>query len=174
MMEKLDRNIKLILTDIDGVWTDGGMYYDQMGNELKRFCTYDGGAVSYAHKFGMKVGIITGEETKIVENRAKKLKVDFLFQGVSNKLNVVNNLCKKEGYDLKEIAYIGDDVPDIPLLSSGVYSACPANAFDYVKKNCNVVLTKEGGDGAFREFVELIINKKYKTISILQALEKKF
>lgn len=73
---------KLILTDIDGVWTDGGMYYDQTGNEWKKFNTYDSAGVLLAHKYQIPVGIITGEETKIVQRRAEKLKIDFLYQGV--------------------------------------------------------------------------------------------
>ena len=170
MKEKLNK-IKLILTDIDGVWTDGGMYYDQEGNELKHFCTYDGGGVYYAHKFGIKVGIITGENTRIVENRAKKVKIDFLFQGVSNKMDIINKLCTEGGYCIEEIAYIGDDVPDVEVLKSGVFSACPANAFGYVQDVCDLVLHKKGGEGAFREFVEYIICTKTKTKDLLEALK---
>ena len=169
-MEKSSR-VKVIFTDIDGVWTDGSMYYDQQANEFKRFCTYDGGGVYYAHVFGLKVGIITGEKTKIVENRAKKVKADYCFQGVTNKLKILNKFCLDEGLCLNEIAYIGDDVLDVPILKSGVYSACPANAFDYVKKVCDVVLQKKGGEGVFREFVELIITSKYHTTDLLGALD---
>ena len=86
---------KLILTDIDGVWTDGGMYYDQTGNELKKFHTYDAAGVLLAHKLNIPVGIITGENTKIVRRRAEKLKVDYLFQGIKDKLTVALDLCNK-------------------------------------------------------------------------------
>ena len=85
--------IKLILTDIDGVWTDGGMYYDQTGNEWKKFHTYDSAGVLFAHKLNIPVGIITGEKTDIVQRRAEKLKVDYLYQGVQNKLQVAQQLC---------------------------------------------------------------------------------
>ena len=83
---------QLILTDIDGVWTDGGMYYDQSGNELKKFNTSDSAGILMAHYFGIKVGIITGETTSIVERRANKLKIDYLYQGVTDKYIVLHNL----------------------------------------------------------------------------------
>ena len=108
-------NIKLILTDIDGVWTDGGMYYDQTGNEWKKFHTYDSAGVLFAHKKNIPVGIITGENTVIVQRRADKLKVDYLFQGVKNKLEVVIQLCEDLNIKLENVAYIGDDINDIAL-----------------------------------------------------------
>ena len=86
---------KLILTDIDGVWTDGGMYYDETGNEWKKFHTYDSAGVLFAHENNIPVGILTGEKTNIVQRRAEKLKIDFLFQGVKNKLEVAHQLCEK-------------------------------------------------------------------------------
>lgn len=145
---------KLFLTDIDGVWTDGGMYYDQQGNQLKRFHTYDSAGVLFSHLLNIPVGIITGEETEIVKRRAEKLKVDFLFQGVKNKLETVTKLCVKLGISLEEVAYIGDDLNDIELLQSVGIAAVPANAPSYVQKVANFVTIKRGGEGAFREFVE--------------------
>lgn len=148
---------KLILTDIDGVWTDGGMYYDQLGNEWKRFCTYDGAGVSLAHSKGIPVGIITGENTKIVERRAQKLKVDYLFQGITDKLKVAQDLCKTLSIELSDVAYIGDDLADIRLLEKVGYSGAPANAVRQVKEIVMSVGVIKGGEGAFREFVENIL-----------------
>lgn len=148
---------KLILTDIDGVWTDGGMYYDQTGNEWKKFHTYDSAGVLLAHKFHIPVGIVTGENTKIVERRAQKLKVDFLFQGVSDKLKVVKDLLEQLNLTLKEVAYIGDDIGDVELLKVVGISAAPANAPIYIRDIVDMRLIKKGGEGAFREFVESII-----------------
>ena len=124
-------NIKLILTDIDGVWTDGGMYYDQSGNEWKKFHTYDSAGVFFAHRAGIPVGILTGETTSIVKRRAEKLGVDYLFQGVTNKLEIAQGLCGELCISLDEVAYIGDDLNDIELLRkvgvscecSGVYTS---------------------------------------------------
>ena len=148
---------KLILTDIDGVWTDGGMYYDQTGNEWKKFHTYDSAGVLFAHQNEIPVGIITGEDTEIVARRASKLKIDYLFQGVKNKLEVAENLCKQLNISLDEVAYIGDDLGDIELLNNVGISATPNSAPEYVKKYSQMVMTKNGGEGVFREFVEKIL-----------------
>lgn len=148
---------KLILTDIDGVWTDGGMYYDQTGNEWKKFHTYDSAGILFAHQRGIKVGIITGETTEIVARRAAKLKVDFLFQGVKDKLTVAKELCSKHGITLQEIAYIGDDINDVELLSNVGIAGVPSSAPAYIRRLANVPLEKKGGEGVFREFVEFIL-----------------
>ena len=152
---------KLILTDIDGVWTDGGMYYDHTGNEFKKYNTSDSAGILFCRLLNISVGIITGEENNIVKNRAKKLGVDLLFMGIKNKLQVVENLCLKYNILISEVAYIGDDINDIQVLMNVGISACPVNAPHYVKKHCNLVLTKEGGDGVFREFVEKIIGEEH-------------
>ena len=148
---------KLILTDIDGVWTDGGMYYDQTGNEWKKFHTYDSAGVLFAHQNEIPVGIITGEDTEIVARRAAKLKINYLFQGVKNKLEVAENICKELNISLDEVAYIGDDLGDIELLKNVGISATPNSAPEYVKKYSQMVMTKNGGEGVFREFVEKIL-----------------
>jgi 3-deoxy-D-manno-octulosonate 8-phosphate phosphatase (KDO 8-P phosphatase) len=147
-------SIKIIFTDIDGVWTDGGMYYDQNGNELKKFHTYDSAGVLISHKYGIPVAIITGEETEIVSNRAKKIHVDYVFQGAKNKLSIAQALCVKLGINLNESAFIGDDINDLELLNSVGFSAAPINAHHLVKKLVNYITTTQGGEGAFREFVE--------------------
>ncbi len=149
---------KLILTDIDGVWTDGGMYYDNNGNELKKFHTYDSAGVLFCNKLNIPVGILTGEQTEIVANRAKKLKIELLYQGVVNKLDVANDLCEKYSIDLADVAYIGDDLNDIKLLKAVGISACPSSSPDYIKDIVDVVLKKNGGEGVFREFVEFLFN----------------
>lgn len=148
---------KLILTDIDGVWTDGGMYYDQTGNEWKKFNTSDSAGVIFAKRLNIPIGIITGENTQIVERRAQKLHIDYVIQGQLEKLQVAKELCEKLGIDLKEVAYIGDDIVDIELLKAVGIAGVPASAPDYIKPLGNIKLTKNGGDGVFREFVEKII-----------------
>ena len=148
---------KLILTDIDGVWTDGGMYYDQTGNEWKKFNTSDSAGVVFAHRLNIPVGIITGENTEIVARRAKKLNVDHVCQGAKDKLSVALQLCKELGIDIKDVAYIGDDIGDIALLRAAGIAGVPAYAPEYIKQLSHFELSKKGGDGAFREFVETII-----------------
>jgi len=148
---------KLIITDIDGVWTDGGMYYDETGNELKKFNTSDSAGVFFCRKAGIPVAIITGEDTRIVQRRAAKLKVDHLFMGVEDKLRCAGELCDRLNITLKDVAYIGDDLNDVTLLKQVGLSACPANAPDYIKKICQWNLPVRGGDGAFRAFVEKLL-----------------
>lgn len=148
---------KLILTDIDGVWTDGGMYYDASSVELKKFHTYDSAGVLFAHSFNIPVGIVTGENTQIVRRRADKLKVDYCFLGVKNKLKVVSHLANELNIDLENIAYIGDDLNDLNVLQRVGYRGVPASAPLYIQKYANISLSKKGGEGVFREFVEAII-----------------
>ncbi len=148
---------KLILTDIDGVWTDGGMYYDQMGNEWKKFHTYDSAGVLWAHKLKIPVGIITSEDTQIVKRRAEKLNVEYLFQGIMEKLGCVSNLCSELGITLADVAYIGDDIGDFNLLKSVGFAGVPSSAPAYIQDLANYKLSKKGGEGVFREFVESIL-----------------
>lgn len=153
----MKKTLKLVLTDIDGVWTDGGMYYDQTGNEWKKFHTYDSAGVLFCHQRNIPVGILTGEETDIVKRRAEKLKIDYLFQGVQNKLEVARQLCQELKINLNEVAYIGDDLNDIELLKEVGISATPSTAPEYIKSIVTITTDKGGGEGAFREFVEKIL-----------------
>lgn len=148
---------KLVLTDIDGVWTDGGMYYDNNGSEWKKFNTSDSAGVLFCHKLKIPVGIITSENTEINKRRADKLKIDYLFQGASDKFLVATSLVAELGIELKDVAYIGDDIGDVALLKTVGISAAPMNAPEYIKKIASFVTQKKGGDGAFREFVETIL-----------------
>lgn len=147
-------DIKLFITDIDGVWTDGGMYYDETGNEWKKFNTSDSAGVIFLRLLNIPVAIITGETTRIVQIRAKKLGVDYLFMGISNKLQVAENLCSKLNIRLDEVGFIGDDINDIILLKKVGISATPLNAPEYIKQIVNWIIPVKGGDGAFRAFVE--------------------
>lgn len=151
---------KLVITDIDGVWTDGGMYYDQTGNEWKKFNTSDSAGIIFCHKLNIPVAIITGERTEIVERRAKKLKIDYLYQGVTNKVDVASELCDKLNISLSDVAYIGDDINDLGLLKHVGISGAPDNAAEYIKAVVKIVTKRKGGDGAFREFVEIIIGDR--------------
>ncbi|MCG3714308.1 cytidylyltransferase domain-containing protein [Aliarcobacter butzleri] len=162
LTNKTKPNIKLFLSDVDGTLTDAGMYYGENGEEFKKFNTHDGKGFELLRKAGIKTGIITSENTKIVENRAKKLKVDFLYQGLEHKgkLDIAKEICKELNITLDEVAYTGDDINCKELLSSVGIAACPANALDEIKNIPNIIkLSKSGGDGAVREFVELIVNK---------------
>lgn len=151
-------NIKIVLSDVDGVLTDGGMYYTESGDEIKKFCVYDGMAFKILQDHGYKVGIITTEDMNINRRRAKKLNLDYDFHGINDKLNAIKKLCEKEKIDIKQVAYIGDDINCFELLSNVGIAACPLNAVDKVKKIEGIIhLNKVGGDGVFREFINYLI-----------------
>lgn len=152
--------IKLFLTDVDGVLTDGGMYYSETGDELKKFNTRDGMGFHLLREAGIKSGIITTENTQIVERRAAKLKVDYVYQGknTGGKLQTALEICRKEGITLAEAAYIGDDINCYDLLCNVGMAACPADAVEKIKTIPNIkILRKKGGEGVVREFIEIIL-----------------
>jgi len=160
-------NIKVFLSDVDGVMTDAGMYYTESGDEFKKFNTHDGMGFNLLQRAGIKIGIITTENTKIVERRAAKLKMDYLYQGKGwgGKLSAALDVCEKEGITLKEVAYVGDDVNCIELLQEVGVAACPANATPRVKAIPGIIhLQKSGGEGAVREFAEMILDNKLPAI----------
>ncbi len=151
------QKIKLFLSDVDGVMTDSGMYYTENGDEFKKFNTHDGMAFNLLKAAGIKTGIITTENTKIVERRAAKLKVDYVYQGAGfkGKLEAALDICAKENISINEVAYIGDDINCLDLLKAVGIAACPANATKHVKAITGIIhLVKNGGEGAIREFVD--------------------
>jgi N-acylneuraminate cytidylyltransferase len=155
------KEIKLVLSDVDGVLTDSGMYYSESGDELKKFNTHDGMGFQLLRENGIKTGIITSEKTDIVLRRAKKLQIDYLYQGKKEggKLATVKEICEKEKISLENIAYIGDDINCLELLANVGLAACPSDAVDKVKEISNInILSRKGGEGVFREFVEIILN----------------
>lgn len=160
---------KLILTDIDGVWTDGGMYYDGTNVELKKFHTYDSAGVLFAHHLGIPVGILTGENTEIVQRRATKLKVDYCYLGCKDKVAITSQLCEDLGITFEDVAYIGDDLNDLKLLKLVGWAGVPSSAPKYIQELTNVHVKKKGGEGAFREFVETILGEEI-IMSILDDL----
>ncbi len=157
---KHTHKIKLFLSDVDGTLTDGGMYYSENGDEQKKFNTRDGMGFQLLHEAGIKTGIITSENTKIVENRAKKLKIDYLCQSRRDggKVSAAQDLCNELGITLDEVAYIGDDINCYELLSKVGIAACPKDASDIVKKIKGIiVMNTDGGYGCVREFIERIL-----------------
>lgn len=152
--------IKLFITDIDGVWTDGGMYYASDGTELKKFSTADSAGVLLLGLLGIPVAIITGENTRMVDDRAKKLRIERVHQGIRNKVACAEKILEEFDFGFESVAYIGDDINDLALLAKVKLSACPDNAPDYVKDRVDWKLPVKGGDGAFRYFVERYLKEK--------------
>lgn len=150
--------IKLFATDIDGTMTDAGMYYTEDGIELKKFNFRDGMGFKLLREAGIKTAIITSEASAMVKKRADKLKVDYLSMGSWEKLDFVKNICKDLDITLDEVAYIGDDINDIELLQAVKYKACPNDAVKKVKEIEDIIiLENKGGEGAVREFIELLL-----------------
>lgn len=156
------KKVKLFLCDVDGTLTDGGMYYTENGDELKKFNTRDGMGFQLLREAGVKTGIITSENTKLVENRAKKLKADFLYQGKRDggKLSVAKEICGQLGITLDEVAYIGDDMNCVELLEAVGVKACPADADKRVKEIPSIFVSlNKGGKGCVREFINKILDR---------------
>ncbi len=149
--------IKMFLTDCDGCLTDGGMYYAESGDELKRFNTLDGMAFKLLREKGIVTGIITGENRELNRRRAKKLKIDILEEGVSDKLSVVKSLCAERGIELRNVAYIGDDINDMEVIRAVGFGCSVPNGEDEVKAAAAYVTRKTGGAGVVREVVDLIL-----------------
>ena len=154
-------NVKLLLTDCDGVLTDGGVYYGATGEVMKRFFIRDGmGAERLKKLIGVETGIVTGELSESVKRRAEKLGIEELHLGVKVKLPKVAEIAQRRGLNLSEIAYIGDDVNDLEVLRAVGLSACPGDAMPEVKDICDFICHKPGGQGAFRELAEWIISER--------------
>jgi len=152
--------IKLIVLDVDGTLTDGGITYTNNGDELKTFDVADGLAIAtWTKKLGKKAAIITGRNSLIVERRAKDLKIEHLYQGVHNKDEVLENILKEEGITWNEVAAIGDDLNDFKMLKKAGLSFTPANGSKYIKEIVNIKCEAYGGSGAVREMIEYIIKE---------------
>jgi YrbI family 3-deoxy-D-manno-octulosonate 8-phosphate phosphatase len=153
------KKIKLVLTDVDGVLTDTGVYYGAEGEMLKRFSIRDGmGSERLLKICNIETGIITGELSPSVAKRAEKLKIKELHLGIKNKIEILRQIVTSRNITFEEIAYIGDDVNDIEVLEKVGLAVCPADAMDEVKKKVHYICAKNGGQGCFRELAELIIN----------------
>ena len=151
------RAIKLVLTDVDGVLTDAGMYYDAQGDALKKFNTRDGLGMEMLRRRGIQTGIITGEKTEMVAQRARKLKVDVLIQGCQDKWSALQQLLAERKLQLHEVAYIGDDLNDVEVLGRVGFAAVPADAMPAARARAHYVCSTKGGAGCFREFAERIL-----------------
>lgn len=152
--------IKLLITDVDGVLTDGGIIYDDNGLEYKRFNVKDGFIVSHLRKSGILVGAITGRNSKVVENRCEELNFDFHYHGVRDKAQKLEEILEVLDLMVEEVAYIGDDLIDLPLIRKVGFSACPADALPYISSHVDFVSSLNGGQGVFREVSDLILQSK--------------
>ena len=149
--------IKLLLLDVDGVLTDNRLIYGDDGQEYKAFYTRDGHAMVLIQKSGIDIGIITGRTSELVKKRMQDLKVKHLYQGVPDKLPTFQALMEKLGVSLDEVAYMGDDILDLPILRRVGFSACPKDSDPEVISRVDFISQFDGGRGAVREFCEFIM-----------------
>jgi YrbI family 3-deoxy-D-manno-octulosonate 8-phosphate phosphatase len=153
--------IKLLILDVDGVLTDGGMYVSENGDQQKRFHTHDGMALLHLAKIGVEVGIISsGFTSNIVQSRAALLGIQKCYVGREPKLAILQEWCTELGIELSQVAIIGDDINDLEIMKNVGLAVCPANAVNAVKSQSHIILTKKGGDGCVREFIDTYLLKE--------------
>jgi len=148
-------NIKFLVLDVDGVMTDGGMYYTEGGDQFKKFNTKDGMGIQLVLQKGMNVAFLSSGSTEhIIQNRAKTLGVERVYVGPRPKLEVLNEWCRELDITAENVAYVGDDINDLEVMDAVGFSGCPADAMEAIKLKANVVLIRNGGDACVREFVD--------------------
>jgi 3-deoxy-D-manno-octulosonate 8-phosphate phosphatase (KDO 8-P phosphatase) len=161
------KKIRLLLMDVDGVLTDGRIYLMSVASagaaaEMKVFYAHDGAGMKLAHRMGLKTGLITGRESAATAQRAHEMMIDFVYQGRAEKLGAYREILQRASARDEEAAYIGDDLPDVPLLERAGLAVATANAMPEVKKAAHYVTKARGGEGAAREVVELILKAQGK------------
>lgn len=157
---KATQALKILVLDVDGVLTDGSLYFSNSGEELKVFNSLDGHGIKMLKRAGIEVGIITGRTSKIVEHRASNLGIDILYQGREDKLQALNELLEGTDIDLAQVAYAGDDIPDLSAIENvGVGFSVP-NGHQDVRSAAAAVTASSGGAGAVREIADFILDCK--------------
>lgn len=154
------RKIRLLLLDVDGVMTDGGIYCSSRGEVMKKFNTKDGYGIVKLQRRGVRVGIITGRVSEIVAQRARELGIQDVYQNQEDKIEAYREISTRLGLSDDEVAYIGDDEPDLPVLRVAGFSAAPSDASPVVLKEVSYVCRMRGGCGAVREVVDLILQAR--------------
>lgn len=166
------KNIKAIFFDVDGVLTDGGIIYDNAGQELKRFNVKDGQIIKHLKQAEIITGVITGRESQVVINRCKELKIDVHRHGIHNKLEVFEQLLLEQGLEADQVAYIGDDINDLSVLTRCGLSATPADGHKAVKENVDLILEAKGGHGVLRELADLVLLEQEFYQGIIEKLKR--
>lgn len=155
----MKRTIQYLVIDVDGTMTDAGIYYDEQGNELKKFCTKDAAGFFAAHTAGIKIIVLTGRECAATTRRMTEMKVDYLFQNVKDKKSYLETFMEEKNIEKKELAYIGDDLNDLPPMSLAGFVGCPADSCKEVRKAADYISSVKGGYGAVRDVIEHILRE---------------
>lgn len=154
------KDIRMLVMDVDGTLTDGKIYMSATGELMKAFNIKDGYAIARLRDYGIEPVIITGRSSEIVNQRCKELKITELHQGIENKSFKLRDICKKHDIDLSQVAYIGDDLNDLPCMKICGFSACPSDAMKPVRDNVSYVCEAKGGEGAVRELIDYLLSKQ--------------
>lgn len=161
--------IKLVIFDVDGVLTSGHIFTGRDGEIMKQFHTHDGMGITAAHLAGLKTAIITGRESQMVKIRGAELKIGDIYQAAKDKIEALNELAAKHNLNMDEIAYVGDDLNDLAVIVQVGFACAPANAVPEVKERVHYTATKNGGQGAVREILELILKAQGKWENVVTA-----
>ena len=160
-MDKAQWNkIKYLIIDVDGTLTDAGIYYDENGNELKKFCTKDAAGFFAAHQVGIQIMILTGRECAATTRRMKEMKVEYLVQNCRDKVTYIQNFMRENHINREEIGYLGDDLNDFPGMQLCGFTGCPADACVEIKEYADYVATVKGGEGAVRNIIEYMLRTR--------------
>lgn len=170
MVTKAEK-IKLIVLDVDGTMTDGTIFLNNDGIETKAFNVKDGFSIVNGIKEGLKFGIITGRKSALVDKRAEELGIEYVFQGIGNKVEKLDELLKELNLAYEEVAYMGDDVNDLSVIKVAGLSAAPSDAVEEVLSKVHIVTKAIGGKGAVREFVEFIMKSQNKWKNVVKRYE---
>lgn len=165
--------IKLITIDVDGTLTDGSVYYDDKGNEIKKFSVKDGIIFEIAQYCGMKILILTGRECKATERRMQDLNPDFLYQGVKDKYYFLKGFIEENHIFKYELAYIGDDLNDLPAMELAGFVGCPADACEEVKEAADYISELKGGCGAVRDVISHVLRQQGEWEKAITAVFKR-
>ncbi|PWL27226.1 HAD-IIIA family hydrolase [uncultured Roseivirga sp.] len=162
--------IKAIVFDVDGVLTDGGIVYDNAGMEFKRFNVKDGQIIKYLKRAEIYTAVITGRDSLVVRNRCEELKIDKHYHGIKNKLETYQKLKEKWQLTNEQIAYVGDDINDLPVLVRCGLSCTPSDGHYKVKEHVDLVLKSKGGEGVLRELADLVLEAQNRYEDIIKEL----
>ena len=152
--------IKYLIIDVDGTLTDAGIYYDENGNELKKFCTKDAAGFFAAHQVGIKIMILTGRECTATTRRMKEMKVDYLVQNCKNKIEYIAQFMQEMKIEREEIGYLGDDLNDYSAMKMCGFKGCPKDACNQIKNIADYISSAKGGNGAVRDIIFFLLSQR--------------
>ncbi len=154
------KKIRYLVIDVDGTMTDAGIYYDEHGNELKKFCTKDAAGFFASHQVGIQIMVLTGRECQATTRRMQEMKVDFLVQNVKDKLGYLERFMRENGIPREELGYLGDDLNDLESMRLAGFVGCPADACEEVKAISDYISEVKGGYGAVRDIIAHVLKRR--------------